>query len=59
MFAVIWQLPSELLKPVPCTVIFVPSGPSEGVTTIVGANVVTVKVAEALAPLTPPVTVIR
>jgi hypothetical protein len=54
---VIWQLESDALKPVPCTLIFVPSGPLFGTTTITGLVEVTVNVAEAVTVLTDPVTV--
>jgi len=53
---VIWQLESEALKPVPWTAILVPNGPSVGTTTIAGVVEVTVKVAEAITLVVPPVT---
>jgi hypothetical protein len=54
-----WQLTSELLKPVPCTVTRVPRGPSEGIAIMVGVNgLLTVNVAEIEMPLGLAVTVI-
>jgi hypothetical protein len=55
-FAVIWQLVSIELKPLPCSFICVWIGPSVGVTEITVAPDVTVKIAEATAPLDVPVT---
>lgn len=59
MDPVIWQLVSEVLKPLPCTVIFVLNGPSVGVTEITVVVAVTVNTADATAVLGEPVTSIK